>query len=254
MKLWQNGEHETEIHFYKAENQITDAAAVILPGGGYHHRADHEGRGYAEFLNKNGISAFVVDYRIAPERFPLPLLDARRAMRFVRKNAENYGTDPEKIAVMGSSAGGHLAALLCTYPNALAGEGADETDSLDYLPNAQILCYPAILPYRHEFSHDGCYINLLGEENLALAPELDIIKNVTEKTPQAFIWHTAEDTCVNVINSYEYAKALRINSVPVEMHIFPYGKHGRGIEKASPHIAQWGSLLTEWFKEIGWII
>lgn len=251
MKLWQNGEHETEIHFYKAEKQTTDAAAVILPGGGYHHRADHEGRGYAEFLNRNGMNSFVVDYRISPERFPLPLLDARRAVRFVRKNAAEFGINPEKIAVIGSSAGGHLAALLCTYKGALEGEGADETDTVDFLPNAQILCYPVILTYGSEYAHDGCYVNLLGEENLTLAPQLDIIKNVCEGTPQAFIWHTAEDSNVNVINSYEYAKVLRMNNVPVEMHIFPYGRHGRGIEKASPHVAQWGSLMIEWFKEIG---
>ncbi len=253
MDLWQNGEHETQIHFYEAENKITDAAVVIFPGGGYHHRAEHEGKGYAEFLQSNGINSFVVDYRISPDLFPLPLLDARRAVRFVRANAEKFGIDPEKIAVMGSSAGGHLAAVEATYREKIDGEGIDGIDNTDFIPNAQILCYPVILPYGNEFAHIGSYTKLLGEENLSLAPKIDPTVNVCDTTPQAFIWHTAEDNNVNVINSYEYAKALRINNIPVEMHIFPYGKHGLGILRAPEHVKQWTALLINWFKEINWI-
>ncbi len=251
MKLWVNGEHNTEITFYKSEKPC-NAAVVIFPGGGYSHRAEHEGKGYAEFLQSNGMNAFVVDYRVLPDRFPLPLLDARRAVRFVRANAAKFGLDPQKIAVMGSSAGGHLAAMLSTYTESIDGEGIDEVDKEDYLPNGQILCYPVILEHASEFAHKGSYEKLLGEERLDFAPKIDPAKNVTASTPQAFIWHTASDPGVNVINSYEYAKQLRINNVPVEMHIFPNGKHGLGLAKAQPHVAQWSALLLEWFKEIGW--
>lgn len=253
MNLWQNGEHATQITFYEAENKKTDAAVVIFPGGGYHFRAEHEGKGYAEFLQTIGVSSFVVDYRVCPDYFPIPLLDARRAVRFVRANAEKFGVDPHKIAVMGSSAGGHLAAMEATYTKGIDGEGVDETDKIDFIPDAQILCYPVLLEYHSEFAHKGSYEKLLGEDNLDFAPNVDPVLNVSEKTPQAFIWHTAEDQSVNVINSYEYAKALRLNNVPVEMHIFPFGKHGLGILKAPHHVAQWGNLLAEWFKEIGWI-
>lgn len=254
MDLWQNGEHNTQIHFYEAENKKTDAAVVIFPGGGYHHRAEHEGKGYAEFLQSIGMNSFVVDYRINPDLFPLPLLDARRAVRFVRANAEKFGIDPEKIAVMGSSAGGHLAAMEATYKEKIDGEGVDEIDDIDFIPDAQILCYPVILAYGNEFAHVGSYTKLLGEENLSFAPQIDPTANVCKNTPQAFIWHTAEDNNVNVINSYEYAKALRINDVPVEMHIFPHGKHGLGILRAPDHVKQWTVLLHNWFKEISWII
>lgn len=253
MDLWQNGEHNTQISFYEAENKKTDAAVVIFPGGGYHHRAEHEGKGYAEFLQSIGVNSFVVDYRINPDLFPLPLLDARRAVRFVRANAEKFGINPEKIAVMGSSAGGHLAAMEATYKEKIDGEGVDEIDNIDFIPNAQILCYPVILPYGNEFAHVGSYTKLLGEENLSFASQIDPTVSVCDKTPQAFIWHTAEDNNVNVINSYEYAKALRINNVPVEMHIFPHGKHGLGILRAPDHVRQWTTLLHNWFKEIQWL-
>ncbi len=253
MKLWKNGEHSTEIYFYEAENKKTDAAVIIFPGGGYSHLAEHEGKGYAEFLQSEGISSFVVDYRLTPDFFPLPLLDARRAVRFVRSNAEKFGIDPKKIAVMGSSAGGHLAAMEATYKEAIDGEGVDEIDKIDCIPDAQILCYPVILPYGNEFAHEGSYKKLLGEDNLSFAPKINPVANVCEATPQAFIWHTAEDASVNVINSYEYARALRLNNIPVEMHIFPYGKHGLGILRAPDHVKQWTKLLINWLKEIGWI-
>lgn len=253
MKLWPLGQHDTEITFYEPENRRSDAAVVIFPGGGYHHRAEHEGKGYAEFLSGNGIPAFVVDYRIDPDRFPLPLLDARRGVRFVRANAERFGIDPEKTAVMGSSAGGHLAAMLSTYYQEIPGESEDETDSFSYLPDAQILCYPVILNPESEYSHGNSYIHLLGEENAAMAPLLDPVLNASKATPQAFIWHTSSDAGVNVINSYEYAKALRNNDVPVEMHIFPTGKHGLGLAEREPHTAQWSSLMINWFRHLGWL-
>lgn len=253
MDLWQNKEHETQITFYEAENKKTDAAVVIFPGGGYHFRAEHEGKGYAEFFQAHGVNSFVVDYRVFPDVFPLPLLDARRAVRFVRANAEKFGIDPKKIAVMGSSAGGHLAAMEATYTEKIDGEGVDEIDGFDFIPDAQILCYPVLLNYENEFAHKGSYESLLGKENLGFAPKVDPVLNVSDTTPKAFIWHTAEDQSVNVINSYEYAKALRMHNVPVEMHIFPYGKHGLGIVKAPPHVAQWADLMINWFAEIGWM-
>ena len=124
--------------------KCSDAAIVIFPGGAYRGLADHEGRGYAEFLNENGITAFVVNYRVAPHKFPLDLLDARRAVRWGRAHAGEYGICKDKIAVMGSSAGGHLTALVSTYRGAIDHEGMDAVDREEYLPNAQILCYPVI--------------------------------------------------------------------------------------------------------------
>ena len=230
-----------------------DAAVVIFPGGGYAIRADHEGSGYAQFLNEQGIPAFVVDYRVSPHTFPLQLLDARRAIRFVRAKADEFGIDKNKIAVMGSSAGGHLAALVSTYTKPIDFEKLDEIDNEDFLPNAQILCYPVIChPQEDGIAHEGSYKNLLGDNYPALAKSLDPALNVTESTPATFIWHTADDSSVNVINSYTYATNLRKNNVSCEMHIFPSGAHGLGLAENDPHVSQWAGLLLNWFKYLGW--
>ncbi|MCR5485006.1 MAG: alpha/beta hydrolase [Clostridiales bacterium] len=250
-KLWENTPgmcvEEPVITYYKPEKKTKEYSVVILPGGGYACRADHEGVGYAEFLNSYGITAFVVDYRVSPHRFPLPLLDARRAMRFVRKNAEKFDVDPGKTAIMGSSAGGHLAAMLSTYTDGIEFEGADDTDGFPFVPNAQILCYPVICPpSAGDISHFGSYENLLGKDNLSFAGNVSPCANVTNDTPKAFIWHTANDECVNVLNSIYYAEALKKHDVPFEMHIFPNGHHGLGVAASDPHVAQWTKLLVNW--------
>ncbi len=244
--LWNdNTEHDTKIEWYAPATPKTDAAVVIFPGGGYAMLAPYEGEDYAKYLNSIGITAFVVYYSVAPKRFPLPLLDARRAVRFVRANCERFGVNPDKICVMGSSAGGHLTALLSTYTAKLIGEGVDEIDEKDYLPNGQILCYPVIASDK-EIAHQGSYNNLLGEDNgdwLDYDPSL----LAHEHTPKAFIWHTANDTCVKVLNSYRYASALYEKGVSCEMHVFPFGPHGLGLAPNDSHVAQWAGLLNNWF-------
>ena len=244
------------IHYYAADKKLSRGAVLIFPGGGYANRAAHEGEGYAEFLNEFGIDAFVVDYRVVrgktPGVYPDPLLDARRAVRFVRANAEKFGIDPEKIAVMGSSAGGHLAAAVSTFRMKLEGEGVDALDEVDYLPNAQILSYPVT----DIDSHKGSYINLLGEGAEEIADEYNPILLADEKTPPAFIWHTASDACVNVLSSYKYVSKLKTLDIPVEMHIFPYGAHGLGTGKVEsrgvvPHITIWPELLRRWLELFG---
>ena len=243
-------ETPTITHYPPAEKR-SDAAFVIFPGGGYHHRAKHEGEGYAELLNSFGITAFVVDYRVTPAFFPAPLLDARRAVRFVRANAEKFGIDPQKVAVMGSSAGGHLAALMSTFFERIEGEGIDEIDDLDALPNAQVLCYPVITS-DETLGHTASYHNLLGdryEERASFSPEL----LVSEATPPAFLWHATPDAVVNVIHSYRYATALREAGIPCELHTFPVGTHGMGVAANNPHVAQWTGLLKRWLCLIGFL-
>ncbi len=260
MKLWENtpglAEETPAITPYLPTHKKSRAAVVIFPGGGYALRAPYEGKDYAEFLSKNGISAFVVDYRVAPHRFPLPLLDARRAVRFVRAHAKEYGLDRDKIAVMGSSAGGHLAALVSTYHERIEFEGIDAIDSENPIPNAQILCYPVICAPTtdSDIAHARSYHNLLGEERTAREAERFAPDRLAdENTPPAFIWHTANDATVNVINSYRYAAALREHSVSSEMHVFPDGRHGLGLAADYPHVAQWKPLLLNWFSYHGWL-
>lgn len=235
------------IEYYPAENKLGDGAVVIFPGGGYYNRAAHEGKGYAEFLNSIGLDAFVVQYRCRAHKFPLPLLDARRGVRFVRHHAKEYGIDPGKIAVMGSSAGGHLAAMASTYFAPIDLEKTDEIDEEDCTPNATILCYPVINVSDLTITHIGSVQNLLGDQ-LSLAGAVDPSLTVSEKTPKAFIWHTSNDGGVNVINSYRYAEALRRQNIQTEMHIFPDGPHGLGLAEQNPHVAQWSGLLKNWLR------
>ena len=245
--LWENDEkNQTKIHVYEPFKKAGDVCVVIFPGGGYHHRALHEGEGYAQLLNAYGFTAAVVDYRVAPDVFPLPLLDARRGVRFMRAHAEEFGISKDKILVMGSSAGGHLAALVSTYLDPIEGEGRDEIDREDFLPNGQILCYP-VISSDERIAHIGSYQNLLGDrfgEKEKFSPEL----LVCEKTPEAFLWHTAADAAVNVCNSYRYATALREHNVPCEMHIFPEGPHGLGTAPMMPYVSRWTALLIDWLR------
>ena len=244
------------IEYYPAERKLSDTAVVIFPGGGYHHRSLHEGGGYAEYLNSLGISAFVVQYRVAPvpapAPFPAALLDARRGIRFVRANAEKFGINPERLLVMGSSAGGHLAALVSTYTETLEGEGVDEIDAQPYLPNGQILCYP-VISCHPSFGHPGSYQNLLGEERREEWPSIDPSLLVKDTTSTAFIWHTSEDGVVNVTNSYCYAAALRRHNIPCEMHIFPFGPHGQGLARDNAYLSRWSGLLHKWLILLGFL-
>ncbi|MCQ2385501.1 MAG: alpha/beta hydrolase [Clostridia bacterium] len=254
ISLW-NKPNSTVMEYYPANKKTHDTAIVIYPGGGYTNRAAHEGQGYAAFFNEQGYDAFVVEYRVSPNRFPLPLLDARRAVRYVRANAGKYGVNPNKIVVMGSSAGGHLAAMTSTYRKPVEGEGCDETDSFDCTPNACVLCYPVIHISNLAVTHIGSCVNLLGTDNLAVAQDVDPCLMADAKTPPTFIWHTSDDNCVNIINSLRYGEALKKQNLPFELHVFPNGRHGLGLSTgASPeekHVAEWSRLLLRWLSYLG---
>ena len=248
--LW-NDPESTKIEWYEPKEKKTDAAVLVFPGGAYSALCDYEGKDYAEYLNSLGMTAFVVYYRRTPNHFPFPLLDARRAVRFVRKNAEKFGIAEDKIAVMGSSAGGHLCSLVSTYKGAIDGEGVDEIDLVDYIPNAQILCYP-VISSDESVAHIGSFQNLLGAR-FAEKEKFSTDLLVTADTPKAFVWHTSEDKGVAVQNAYLYASALAKHGVPCELHIFPYGPHGCALALDRPHVAQWCELLINWFKLNGWL-
>lgn len=244
-----NGGHKPTLEYYKSENKKGDGAVIIFPGGGYAIRATHEGVGYAEYLTANGIDCFVLQYRVSPDHFPYPLLDARRSVRFVRANAERFGIDPNKIAVMGSSAGGHLAAFVSTYLKPIDGEGVDALDTVDFRPNAQLLCYPVI----DMMGHRGSFLNLLGENAADICEDYTPSLICDDKTPPVFLWHTSSDPGVNVINSYKYAIRLRELNVPVEMHIYPVGGHGLGLAPQLPYIQNWAPHLVDWLKFMDFI-
>ena len=230
----------------------SDCAVVIFPGGGYAMRAEHEGTAYAEKLLSIGITSFVVDYRVAPYKHPAELSDAVRAVRYARYYADKYGIDKNKIAVMGSSAGGHLAASVSVHYGKDIYEETDDIDKENCKPNATILCYPVIDMF--EYRHDGSRQNLIGERAFKADKELmSLHRHVTRETPPAFIWHTAEDCTVPVQNSLLYAGALSEAQVPFELHIYPFGHHGLGLAEEMPHVAQWANSLKNWLKLIKFI-
>lgn len=253
--LWENapGDYDAvpEITAFIPDDKKSDCAIVIFPGGGYGALCDYEGGDYARFFNEQGITAFVVTYRLAPHHFPLQLLDARRSVRFVRHNAEKFGIDKNKIAVMGSSAGGHLAALVSTYRGTTEFESFDEIDREDYIPNAQILCYPVIRLFGKGLGHIGSGKNLLGEALPDMGEELSADVIADSKTPTAFIWHTSDDDCVDVRNSLYYSARLHELGIQNECHIFPHGRHGLALCSDSPYVSKWKGLMLDWLSYIG---
>ena len=260
IQMWENaplleeGGHVPYMTYFPAEGE-SDSALVIFAGGGYHHRAHHEGEGYAEYFSKLGMHCFVVHYRTNPYLFPVELLDARRAVRLIRASAAEYGISPDKIAVIGSSAGGHLAALVSTYRDAIDGEGVDNVDEIDPIPNAQILCYPVLDPE----GHLGSYISLLGNADFkskwrSVTPRYIADKN----TPPCFMWHCEGDKVVDVLNTIKYSARLAELGVSQETHIYPRGSHGVGLvteERFAAHtyMQSWAPMAGNWLRLIGFI-
>jgi acetyl esterase/lipase len=209
---------------YPATTTPNGVGIIIFPGGGYGGLADHEGKGYADALVKAGISCFVVRYRLGPDghRHPAMLEDALAAVATIRSKADAFGIDPTRLGVMGSSAGGHLAAHALT-----AWHTYESPVSLR--PDFGILCYPVILS-QGSFINKGSIHNLAGGDASAeLLAGLSCDRHVSKRTPPCFLWHTVEDQAVPVENSMAFATALRAHGVPFEMHIYPFGRHGLGL-------------------------
>ena len=223
------------------------AASVIFPGGGYGGLAAHEGKGYADWLVTNGVSCFVVKYRLGSHgyRHPSMLQDAARAVRLVRSRAELWKIDPKRVGVIGSSAGGHLVATLATHFDSGKPDAADAVERQSSRPDLAILCYPVITMGPN--THQGSKNNLLGKE-----PDPELVKNlsnetqVTKDTPPCFLWHTWEDKAVKVENSLEFATALQRVNVPFDLHIYQKGGHGLGLGKGINH--PWAGDCIYWLR------
>ena len=227
-------------------------AVLVLPGGGYQHKAAHEGAPIAERLNKGGIFAAVLDYRAAPYRAPVPQWDALRAVQWLRHLAPEFGYQPDHIAILGFSAGGHLAASTAYMQIPLPETAADDPlKDCSARPDAAVLCYPVITfgPYTHEGSRD----NLLGEG--ASEDEIrywSVENRITKDACPAFIWHTSDDGAVPVQNSLLLAQALSARQVPYALHIWPHGHHGLGLAEETEDIRQWPDLAVQWLHGLGY--
>lgn len=233
------------------EPPIARPAVVICPGGGYAHHAQHEGEGYARWLSMLGLACFVLRYRVGTHgyRHPVPLRDAARAVRFVRAHAADWELDPNRIGIMGSSAGGHLSAHLMTRFDAGQPGSEDHIEAVSSRPDFGILCYP-VLTMSGTAVHEGSQTNLLGanpseELKRETSPEL----HVRADTPPAFIWHTASDPGVKVENAYLFALALGAAGVPYELHLYDRGGHGIGLDHGHP----WTEALRQWLHLRGYL-
>src|SRR5262245_19149163 len=235
------------------------AAVVICPGGGYGGLAmDHEGKQVAEFFNKLGVSAFVLQYRVANKErsgplHPAPLRDAQRAIRLVRSKAKDFGIDTNRVGIIGFSAGGHLASTAGTHFDDGSPEAGDPVNHHSCRPDFLILGYP-VISMEEGVVHQGSKNNLIGRNaDAKLVEEYSNEKHVTNKTPPTFLFHTNEDTGVVPENSIRFYQALKKAKVPAELHIYEKGKHGVGInpKNVSPGTDAWKDRLADWLKTRG---
>lgn len=234
------------------QTNATGAAMVICPGGGYGHLAPHEGQDYALWLNQHGVTCFVLKYRLGSHgyRHPAMLNDAARAVRWVRAHATEFNVDPHRVGIMGSSAGGHLAATLITHSDAGDPAATDAIDRQSSAPDLAVLCYAVIT--LGELTNKGSRDNLLGTNaNPELVRNLSAELQVTTNTPPCFLWTTFEDKGVPMENSVMFAEALRKNHVPFELHVYETGAHGMGLKDKAPfaHPHRWAADCVGWLKE-----
>jgi acetyl esterase/lipase len=233
-------------------DKANGAAVVVCPGGGYGGLAtDHEGFQVGRWLNSFGVTAFMVKYRVAPYRHPVPLQDAQRAIRIVRSRAKEWSVDPARIGILGFSAGGHLASTAGTHFDDGSPDAKDPIDRVSCRPDFMILIYPVITlepPYAHTGSRD----NLLGRPaDPALVENLCNEKQVTAKTPPTFLVHTSGDTGVPAENSILFYLALRKAKVPAEMHVYEKGQHGFGLAPGDPVLSTWPKHCEDWMRSRG---
>lgn len=244
-------EDSPEITIHLPPPEIASGAAtVICPGGGYGAlMVSYEGHEIAQWLNRFGIAGMVLKYRISPYRHPAPMWDGRRAMRLVRANSKKWRLDPERIGIMGFSAGGHLASTIGTHFDEGEPTASDPVERQTCHPNFMILIYPVISMSR--ITHFGSKINLLGEN--PKQTECEFLSNenhVSARTPPTFLAHAKTDRAVAVENSSIFYAALKKQNVPAEFLALAEGEHGLGAGKGRLWAA-WQTQCALWMKSQG---
>jgi len=259
--LWPHSENE-EIH---DENRLNNEGCpsitpylmkgmgpfpvmIICPGGGYGMRAEDEGEPVAQWLNRIGVSAIVLNYRVAPYRHPTPLSDAHRAIRLVRHHADEWNIDASRVGILGFSAGGHLASTTGTHYDLGNPHSTDPVERESSRPDLMVLSYPVITMGKH--THEGSKSCLLGERqhDPNLIEELSGEEQITADTPPVFLWHTVDDEDVPVDNAMMFAAGLRSKGVPFELHLFESGEHGLGLAEQHAEASSWTMLCEAWLR------
>lgn len=239
-------------------------AMLVIPGGGYYMVSDREGEPVAMRYLALGFNAFVLDYSVAEDsalKYPYQIAEAAMAMAYLRINAENLNIDPEKIAAVGFSAGGHLCAMLGSFHNC-PETGKVFKPTVCVKPNAVVLGYP-VISSDISFAHIGSFINLCGEENKELMKKVDVLNLIDENSAPAFIWSTFNDNVVPCQNAIEAALKYKEFGVPVSLHVFGKGEHGlsvadatvykadKALKEMSVSVPEWVRLSVEWLEEQG---
>jgi acetyl esterase/lipase len=261
--LWENGapgalgqgdDDKPTLTVYRPwQPNVSRTSVIIAPGGSYGGLAsNHEGRQVANWFNAMGLTAFVLKYRLGPRyHHPIELGDAQRAIRLVRSRAKEFDVSPDRIGMMGFSAGGHLTSTAATHFDSGNPGAADPIDHAGSRPNFVILGYP-VITFDLTYAHGGSVKNLLGDNpDPKLVQELSNELHVTPQTPPTFLFATSEDTVVPVENSVTFYLALHKAGVPAEMHVFEKGPHGVGLALGDPALAEWPVLLANWLRARG---
>ncbi len=233
-----------------AVDRPTKTAVIICPGGGYQYvSAAREGEQFATWLSSLGVTSFVLKYRMAEFGHPAPLQDVLRAVRLVRSQAAQYGIDPARIGVMGSSAGGHLAATAGTLFDHPLGRTGAALDSVSARPDFLMLLYP-VIAMDGPAIHAGSRRNLVGANpNAETLRLMSVEKQVTANTPPTVLFHSQDDGAVPVENSIMFYQALTRAKVPAEMYLFEHGGHGMGMRTGQGNASLWPRRAEEWLRE-----
>jgi acetyl esterase/lipase len=242
------GDQPTLTYYAALSPEKSGTAVVVAPGGGYTMLAsNHEGRQIANWLNGMGVSAFVLKYRLGPKyHHPIELGDAQRAIRLVRARAAELEIQPDRIGIMGFSAGGHLASTAGTHFDNGNASAADPTDRMSSRPDFLILGYP-VISMKAPYVHQGSRTMLLGEHpDPALVDKLSNELQVTAQTPPTFLFTTSTDIVVAPENSVFFYLALHKADVPAELHVFEKAPHGVGMDLNDPAVGEWTTLLRNW--------
>jgi acetyl esterase/lipase len=237
----------------KVESSNPTGALIICPGGGYGGLAmDHEGKQIVQWANSMGLTAVLCDYRHRGKGYghPAPSQDALRAVRLVRAKASDWNIDPNKIGIMGFSAGGHLVSTVITQFDPGSKESTDTVARESSRPDFAILCYP-VISMGSSFTHRGSEVNLLGEKaSKETLEQFASERHVRSDTPPTFLMHTVEDKPVPVENSLVFYQAMVAKQVPGELHIYQKGPHGVGLARNIPGTSDWPLACQRWLKEL----
>jgi acetyl esterase/lipase len=240
--------------FLPPSEKSTGTAVLICPGGGYGMLAfNHEGFAIARWLNENGIAGVILKYRLPSDLIMKnktigPLQDSQEAMRIIRRNASQWNINPRKIGIIGFSAGGHLASTLSTH---FGQKVYDLKDTISARPDFSLLIYP-VISFGTSVTHSGSRKNLIGlnppeEAIMHFSNELQI----SDKTPPAFLVHSADDRVVPVKNSILYFEGLQKNNIATELHVYQKGGHGYGLSINKGTQSSWPELCLNWLKDLG---